>query len=111
MLNVNQILEMAKLMYLNIDGGAPGSWDKLGQDRQDEYINKIKVIVENFGRIGLDVLPLNYVEPSDKKPIDQTQLEMFIKDFIEKKVKKPSGIVNIFPYQLLAYDIAKQFSK
>ncbi len=104
-----QILEMAKLIYFNLDGGAAGEWEKLGPEKQDEYLKQVQAIVDNFSRIGLGVMPLEYTAPDTRKHFDRTTLELFIRDFIVKKVKKPSGIVNIFPYQALAYDIEKGF--
>jgi len=109
MISEVQIYEMAKLNYINIEGEQAGPWDKLSSDRQEEKVNVIKATIDNFSRLGFGILPLNYVKPDTRKPIDKVILEHFIKDFIVARVKKPSGIVNIFPYDALALEICKEF--
>ena len=109
MLSEVQVFEMAKLVFFNLDGGGPDEWEKLSSDRQEECCKRIRAIEENLSRLGLAVLPAGYVKPDVRKPIDRLVVEYFIKEFITSKVKKPSGIVNIFPYQALAYDLCKEF--
>jgi hypothetical protein len=111
MISEVQAYEMAKLTFFNLEGGAAGDWDKLSSDAQEDRVKAIKVMEENLSRINLAILPNGYVKPDGRRSIDRTALEIFIKEWIIARIKKPSGIVNLFPYQQLAYDIVKEFTK
>ena len=109
MISEVQIYEMAKLVYITSEGAQGRPWKELPSEGQEQRVQKVRDIIDNFYRLGFGILPLDYVKPDTRKPIDRVILENFIKDFIVARVKKPSGIVNIFPYQELALEICKEF--
>lgn len=70
---------------------------------------KVVEIINDLEKVGLDVLPAGAVT-RPRREVEITMVEQFIKEFIEKKVLKPVGLVGVFPYQQLARDIVSEFS-
>jgi len=109
MLSKKQLETMAKLIYLNLDGGAAGEWEKIPKEKQDDYIRRMTAIEENLSRLNLAILPMGYVKPDERKDLSPEVLKDFMRGFVISKVDKPDGIKRLFPFDELAAHICKEF--
>lgn len=103
-----QYKTLAELYYRSVYNNSYGSWKDLVEEARDKYLAEIKVMIDCFEKVGLEVVPAGQGE-RPRREVEYTKMEIFIREFIKTKVQKPIGLVGIFPYQQLAHEIVKEF--
>ena len=104
-----QVKTLTELFYLEVYKHSP-AWKDLPETARDNYVLETKVFLDCLEKINLQIIPMGQ-EVRPRREVEITQVEHFIRDFIINKVQKPVGLVGIFPYQALAYDLVKEFER
>jgi len=111
MVSEDQINQLAELLWLGLMKGRDFKINQLKFQTagvRDEYRKRAGIFIDSIEKMNLKIVPAS-LDERPRREVAITQVEHFIKEFIEKKVKVPVGLVGIFPYQALAYDLVKEF--
>ena len=87
-------------------------FEKLTPDEQKSYINEAGHMINILDKLNYAVNPKGVVEQlRNRRQIDVTSLSMWVKEWIQKHVKKPKGAADMFPWGEFAVDILKHFEE
>ena len=107
----DQINKLAELLWLGLMKGRDFKINQLKCQSvavQEEYRKRAGIFIDSIEKMNLKIVPAT-LDERPRREVEITQVEYFIKDFIEKKVQHPPGLIGLFPYQALAYDLVKEF--
>ena len=69
---------------------------------------KVGEILIALDKLDLAVVPVSALE-RPRREVEITRMENFLREFIQARIKKPSGALTFVPYQEMARQIVKEF--